>query len=159
MTLIDNIVERLAAWLRDEEFTPPLRLISTVALCPPPTYPHLAILLDREEFGPGAGDATATLRLRVSQAGGKPASTQQQLRSLAHQVRVSLAKSHGLGGSVKHLRTAGINYGSRAEEGSAEPVAICADVLLELKYTVGVLNTGSSQMISLTTLPSFLSRT
>ena len=97
--------------------------------------------MEREDFGPGDGDVTATLRLRVYHAGGRPAEALRQLRTLVHQLRVRLNHSHGLGGLVKRLRLGAISYGGGAEPEASEPPVLHADLALTLKYCVAALGT------------------
>jgi hypothetical protein len=111
MPTISDIIERLCASLREEQFTPALRVVSPVELAPPAAYPQLAVLAAGEDFGPGDADVTARLLLRLSCAGGRPADTAAQLRSLSHQLRRALARTHGLGGTVLRLRSGAIRYG------------------------------------------------
>lgn len=113
MPLINTVVEQLAGWLSAQAITPPLREVTTVDLLPATAYPQVAVLADEESFGPGCGDVTAALRLRVAHAAGRPESAQATVRSLAHQVRAALAGSHRLGGRVKLLQVGAISYGDR----------------------------------------------
>lgn len=138
MAVINDIVGRLAAWLREQAFTPAVRVVSPVQLRPPTAYPQVTIFVDDEVFGPTDADVTARLRLRVTHAGGRPADTQRDLRSLAHQLRVALCASHGLGGIVKHLRTGDIHYGAETAGGGTEPIVLQADLGLQVKYCVGL---------------------
>jgi hypothetical protein len=110
---ITMVVERLADRLRNESFTPALRCVSTVELIPPAVYPHATILVDEESFGPADSDVTASLRLRVAHAAGRPADAQATVRELAHQLRRALGRSHSLGGTVLRLRSGAIRYGTQ----------------------------------------------
>jgi hypothetical protein len=141
MPIINDIVDRMADWLRQQSFTPAVRVVTSVALSPPSAYPQITVFVDEELFGPGAGDVTAVMRLRVSHAGGRPADTQNTVRDLVHQVRVGINKSHGLGGTAKHLHCGDISYGSPADSEEGSPVVMHADLSLTLKYCVGVVNT------------------
>lgn len=141
MPTINDVIERLLEYLRNESFTPPLRVLSAVELPPPAAYPALAVLAVGEDFGPAAGDVTAKLSLRLSCAGGRPADTAVQLRSLLHQVRRALNRSHGLGGSVLYLRCGALRYGvaplSIPVEGPAatfDGTVQRAELELQLKY-------------------------
>jgi hypothetical protein len=138
LAVINDIVERMAAWLRGQVFTPAVRVVSPVELRPPTVYPQVTIFVDDEVFGPTDADVTARLRLRVTHAGGRPADTQRDVRSLAHQLRVALCSSHTLGGTVKRLRTGDLQYGAENAGSGTEPIVLRADLGLQVKYCVGL---------------------
>ena len=139
MPAINDIVERMIDWLGQQQLTPAPREITPVGLLPAAAYPQVAVLVEGEEFAPGDASVTAELTLRVAHALGRPADAQAAVRDLAHQSRVALNESHGLGGTVKRLRTGGISYEAQQPQRGVPPVIATASLTVELKYCVAVV--------------------
>lgn len=135
MPKINDIVDSLAGWLKQQTLTPPIREISAVGVLPPATYPHIAINAEDEQFGPGASDITALISLQLSHAGGRPSDAQSTVRSLAHQVRNALTQSQCLGGMVKSLLVRSLSYDSETSSSADSLVIAKAELLIELKYS------------------------
>ncbi len=134
MPKINNIIKALSDWLKLQQLTPMVREVSSVGVLPPATYPHIAINLEDEQFGPGSGDITALVALRISHAGGRPTDTQSALRSLAHQVRTALAQSQCLSGLAKAMQIRAISYENETSGAVDNLVVAKAELLIELKY-------------------------
>lgn len=142
MPVINDILQRLTAWLGAQQFDPAPREIATTTLLPAAAYPQLAVLAREERFAPGKDDGTADLVIRVSCAAGRPADAVGQVRSLAHQVRTALNAGHNLGGMVKLLGAEAIIYGV-ADRRVQSGVIATAEVELAAKYCVNALTTDS----------------
>jgi len=138
MPVINDIVQQLIAWLGEQNISPKPREITSVGLLPAAAYPQLAVLVEDEVFSPGDAEVTASLVIRVSYAAGRPADALCSVRDLAHQVRAALNGSHGLGGTVKRLRTGDIRYGELSRDGEQAVVATAA-VELSAKYCIAPL--------------------
>jgi len=130
MTPCNTIINRLAAWLAAQNFSPPLR---EIALAPtkPSAYPHLLISASGEQFAPTPQDATLRLRLRLAHASGRPDDALSGLRELAHTLRGALLSSGHAAGSAHALSCPAMHYGVQE---SAEPVVAWAELEVEVKY-------------------------
>lgn len=134
MPVINDLASQLIEWLKLQPLAPVPREFTLVGALPPAAYPHIAVLLEEERFAPGSSDVTAELSLTVTCTAGRPAEAQQASRSLAHQLRLALIRSHDLGGAVKHLAVKGIVHASELS-GAAEPLVIAsAELAVEAKY-------------------------
>jgi|GEM_PF-2176412 len=138
-TPINTILTRLADRLAQETFSPALRLITLAPAGPPAAYPHLAVVLEGERFGPAASDCTAQLKLIVSCAAGRPLAAQDQARALAHQLRVALNHLHELGPYAKRIITGAIGYATE-EPHSDRGVVARAEVAAEVRYSADALS-------------------
>jgi hypothetical protein len=133
---INDIVQSLITWLAAAELAPKPREITSVGTLPAAAYPQIAVLADEEEFSPGDAEVTASLRVRVACAAGRPVEAIASSRELAHQLRAALNQSHNLGGLVKRLRAGGIRYSAPRGDHPAGGVIATAEIELEAKYCV-----------------------
>ncbi len=115
-TTISEVIDQLTAWLGAQMFTPAVREISNTGLGPPSMYPHIAVVPLSEEFHPGQAEVTARLNLKLSASAGRPRDALATVRSLAHQIRVALNQSHGLGGITKLLVLNKLDYSQEADQ-------------------------------------------
>ena len=134
MPKINEITSALADWLKLQKLTPQIREVSLVGVLPPATYPHIAINVEDEQFGPHSGDITALVSLQVSHAGGRPADALTTVRDLAHQVRHTLAQSQCLSSLTKSFMVRAISYDNETAASADSLVVAKAELLLELKY-------------------------
>ncbi len=117
---LSDTVEIFIQWLREQSFTPLLRVVQSSSPLPPAAYPCLSVALREERFTNAGTDTELGVTLRVECAAGRLCDAQVQARSLARQVRSALHKSHGLGGSARQLRTEGIDYSQRDSVASTQ---------------------------------------
>jgi hypothetical protein len=139
MPVINEIVEGAADWLACQPLDPRPRLITTAATLPAPVYPSIRVAPEMEHLEKGGAQATGRLAIHIAVAAGRQVDAWYGVRMLAHQVRIALNLSHGLGGTVKHLSVNEIRY--EGQQGSpGQPVTASAVLTVILKYHAGVLN-------------------